>query len=144
MEEQMAINKNVFIKRRIVIVTIALFIAALHLLRIGRFLHNDLYNLYSSYFSDVIIPFGFYYLLCATEFKIPQMKSWKVKLAISFFLPSIAETLQLFGIPFLGSTFDPVDYVMYGIGSSTACIIEAQLFPIIFKFWKNEEMIEIK
>jgi len=140
----MAIIKNVFIKRRIVIVSIALFIGVLHLISIGRFLQNDLYNLYRCYFSDVIIPFGFYYLLCATEFKLPQMKSWKMKLAISFIFPTIAETLQLFGIPFLGSTYDPVDYIMYGIGSSTACIIEAQLFPIIFKFWQNEETMEIK
>lgn len=140
----MAINKNVFIKRRIVIVSIALFIAALHLISIGRFLQYDLYNLYRSYFSDVIIPFGFYYLLCATEFKIPQMKSWKMKLAISFIFPAIAETLQLFGIPFLGSTYDPVDYIMYGIGSTIACIIEVQILPRVFKFWKNEEMEEIK
>jgi len=69
------------------------------------------------------------------------MKSWKVKLAISFILPSIAETLQLFGIPFLGSTYDPLDYLMYGIGSTSACIIEAQLFPMVFKFWKKEDNI---
>lgn len=134
----MTVNKNIFIKRRIVIVSIALLAAALHIIRIGSFLPDDFYRLYSSYFSDIILPFVFYFLLCAAEFKIPLMQHWYVKLSIAFLLPSIAETLQYFGIPFLGSTYDTLDYLMYGIGSTAACIVETQLFPIVFKFWKKE------
>ncbi len=134
----MTINKKVFIQRRIIIVSIALLVAALHIIRIGSFLPDEYFKLYSSYFSDIFLPFVFYFLLCAAEFKIPLMKHWYVKLSIAFLLPSIDETLQLFGISILGFTFDPVDYLMYGIGSTAACIAETQLFPIVFKFWKKE------
>ena len=138
----MAVNQNAFVKRRIVIVSIALFVGALHLVRAGRYLPDDFYKIYRSYFSDIFIPFAFYYLLCAAEFKMPQMKSWKVKLAVSFLLPSFAETCQAFGIPLLGSTFDPLDYLMYGIGAASACVIETQLFPKVFKFWQKEDSLQ--
>lgn len=134
----MAINQNAFVKRRIVIVSIALFIGALHLFRAGSYLPDDIYKVYRSYFSDIFIPIAFYFLLCALEFMMPQMKSWKVKLAVTFLLPSFAETCQAFGIPLLGSTFDPLDYLMYGIGAASACLIETQLFPKVFKFWLKE------
>ena len=137
----MKVNQNAFVKRRIVIVSIALFIGALHLVRAGSYLPDDIYKVYRSYFSDIFIPFVFYFLLCAMEFTMPEMKSWKVKLAVSFLLPSIAETCQAFGIPLLGSTFDPLDYLMYGIGTASACVIETQLFPIVFNFWNKEDSI---
>ncbi len=85
------------------------------------------------------MPFGFYFLLSMDEQWIPVLKRWNVKWVIMFLLPSIAETCQYFGIPVLGSTFDPLDYLMYAIGVTFAAIVDTQVFPRIFGFWMWEK-----
>jgi hypothetical protein len=54
---------------------------------------------------------------------------------IAFLVPSIAETCQYFGIPALGSTFDPLDYFMYGIGALSAAVFDTRVFSRVFIFW---------
>ncbi len=127
-----------FNRRRAVIVSIMLLIAFAHIIDIGRQLQGTAFNLFKSYFSDIVMPFGFYFLLCADEQWIPVLKRWEAKLVIMFVMPSIAETCQYFGIPVLGSTFDPLDYLMYAIGVTFAAIVDTQVFPRIFDFWKKE------
>jgi len=128
-----------FSKRRAVIFTIVLLIAAVHIFRIGSYLQGESFNLYYSYFSDIVLPFVCYFLLCATELRTPVLKRWEAKFAIAFLLPSIAETFQYFGIPILGSTFDPSDYLMYAIGALSAAVLDTQVFPRIFNFWNQEK-----
>jgi len=128
-----------FSRRRAVIFSIVLLIAVVHIFRIGSYLQGELYNFYYSYFSDFILPFGCYFLLCATELQMPILRRWEAKLAIAFLMPSIAETCQYFGIPVLGSTFDLLDYFMYGIGALSATIIDTEVFSRIFDFWATEK-----
>ena len=127
------------LRRLAVIFSIVVLIAVAHILRIGSYLQGEWYNFYYSYFSDFIIPFGCYFLLCANEPHIPILRRWKVKLAIAFLTPSMAETCQYFGIPVLGSTFDLLDYVMYGIGAILAVVVDTQVFSRIFDFWTVEK-----
>jgi hypothetical protein len=54
-------------------------------------------------------------------------------------LPSIAETCQYFGIPVLGSTFDPLDYLMYGMGAVSGVVVDTQVFSRMFGFWTKEK-----
>ena len=122
-------------KRRVVIVSLMLLIATIHLMRAGRYLPAELYPFYAGYFSDIALPFGGYFLLCAAEMQMPILRHWITKLLIAFLLPSLAETCQYFGIPVLGSTFDPLDYFMYGIGATLAVIVDTQIFFRIFNFW---------
>jgi hypothetical protein len=149
-----------YLKRLAVIFSIVFLIAAIHIFRIGSYFHGELYIFYYSYFSDFIIPFGFYFLLCLSEIQIPVLESreslmpipeflsknnfilripfisrWEGKLAIAFLIPSIAETCQYFGIPVLGSTFDLIDYFVYGIGAISAVVVDTQIFSRIFIFW---------
>ncbi len=126
-------------RRPAVILSMMLLIALAHIFGIGRHFQGTLFNLLQSYFSDIVMPFGFYFLLCADEQWIPFLKRWEVKLAIMFLLPSIAETCQYFGISVLGSTFDPLDYLMYAIGATSAAIVDTQVFPRIFGFWMWEK-----
>ena len=122
-------------KRQIVVVGMMLLIAAAHIVGIGNYLPGDLYNFYYSYFSDFIMPFGFYFLFCMAEQSIPVLRHWQVKLGVTFLLPAIAETLQYFGVYTLGITFDPLDYVMYALGAACAAILDMQAFPrIIYNF----------
>jgi hypothetical protein len=137
----MANMSNVFgfSRRRAVIFSIVILIAVVHILRMGSYLQGELHNLYYSYFSDFILPFGFYFLLCATELQMPILRRWEAKLAIAFLMPAIAETCQYFGIPVLGSTFDLLDYFVYGIGAMSAVVVDTQVFSRIFGFWTMEK-----
>jgi hypothetical protein len=132
---------NVFgsLRRLAVISSIVALIAVIHIFRIGSYLQGELYNFYYSYFSDLVLPFGYYFLLCANESHIPILRRWKVKLALAFLVPSMAETCQYFGMPVLGSTFDLLDYVTYGIGAISAVVIDTQVFSRIFDFWTVEK-----
>lgn len=125
-------------KRMMVVVGMMLLIAVAHIIGPGRYLPEKLSRLYYSYFSDFILPFGFYFLFCMSEKSIPLLRRWQVKLGVTFLLPAIAETLQYFGIDALGVTFDPLDYVVYAAGAASAAVVERQLFPRIFPFWENE------
>jgi hypothetical protein len=132
-------NTAEFNRRRSVIVSMMLLIALAHIIDIGRHLQGTLFNLFKSYFSDIVLPFGFYFLLSMEEQRISVLKRWEAKLVIMFVIPSIAETCQYFGIPVLGSTFDPLDYLMYAIGATFAAIVDTQVFPRILNFWAKEK-----
>jgi hypothetical protein len=157
-------NISDFLRRLAVILSIQLLIAAIHIFRLGSHLQGGLYNFYYSYFSDFILPFGFYFLLCASELQMPILRGWEpllplpeflsknksrlqmpilrrweAKLAIAFLIPSIAETCQYFGIPVLGATFDLLDYFMYGIGALSAVVVDTQVFSRVFDFWTREK-----
>jgi len=127
-----------FSRRRAVSFSIVILIAVVHIFRIGSYLEGELYDLYYSYFSDFALPFGCYFLLCATELQMPILRRWEAKSAIVFLMPSIAETCQYFGMPVLGSTFDLLDYLMYGIGAISAAVVDTQVFSRIFGFWTME------
>jgi hypothetical protein len=131
---------NVFgpLRRLAVIFSIVVLIAVVHIFRIGSYLQGELYNFYYSYFSDFILPFGCYFLLCLDEPWILILRRWETKLAIAFFVPSIAETCQYFGMPVLGSTFDLLDYFMYALGATLAAIFDRQVFSRLFDFWSIE------
>lgn len=126
-------------KRITVIVSMMLVIALAHIINIGGYLQGAPFNLFKSYFSDLVLPFGFYFLLCADEQWIPILRRWEVKWAAMILLPSIAEICQYFGIPVLGSTFDPIDFLVYAIGATLAAIVDTQVFPRIFGFWTPEK-----
>ncbi len=130
---------NNFFKRRVVIICIMGLIAAIHIFPVGSYLHGKWFNFYYGYFSDFIIPFGGYFLICAAEQQWPLLRHWKVKLAIAFLIPAIAEICQYFGIPVLGSTFDILDYFMYALGVTLAAVVDVLIFPRLFHFWRIEK-----
>lgn len=132
-------NLITFPGRRAIVISIMMLIALLHILGPGRYTQGALYNFYYSYFSDLALPFGGYFLLCATELRMPILRRWETKLAIVFLMASIAETCQYFGIPVLGETFDPLDYFMYGIGAISAAIVDTQVFSRLLNFWTIEQ-----
>jgi len=85
------------------------------------------------YLLDILVPFGFYFLLCLIKF--PLLKSWIVKSISMFGVASFVEIAQFFGVPIFGQTFDPVDFVMFGMGVILAAIFDIIVFPRIFDFW---------
>ena len=126
-------------KRRMVVIGIMLTIAAAHIIGVREYLPGQLTNIYASYFSDLVLPFGFYFLFCMAEEQFSPLRPWQVKLGVSFLLPAAAETLQYFGVDALGVTFDPLDYAMYAAGAACAALVDTQVFSRIFDFWRIGE-----
>ncbi len=119
--------------RRFIILGIALSAAFLHLIGIGRHTRGLVQELYSSYFSDVVLPFVAYFL-CGT---LPFLPKWWQKAAVTFGMASAAEFLQGFGIYALGKTFDPLDFAAYAAGTLIAVSVERLLFAKYLKFWDD-------
>ena len=129
--------------RMIVGLGIITIIALIHIFRVGSYLNGDLYLFYYSYVSDLIIPFGVYFLLCINELYIKILQKWYVKAAIIIGFTTLAEILQLLGIYALGITFDPVDILIYVLGVGIAVIIDRLLFKRFIPFWDLENWMKI-
>ncbi len=89
-------------KRRVVIVCIIILIAAAHIFRLGSYLQGPLYNFYYSYFSDLILPFGCYFLLCVDEQWINILRRWETKFAIAYLIPSMPKRASILEYQYWG------------------------------------------
>ena len=119
----------------LIIVSIQVAIAMIHALRLGQVFSGELHNLYYSYFSDLALPFGAYFLLSLSDASIPILRRWYVKAGIVFSVATFAEFCQLFGIELLGKTFDPVDVLAYAAGVSIAAFVDVKIFAPNLGFW---------
>lgn len=112
----------------------------------GAYLDGVARELYASYANDILLPFGFYFGLCALENFIPALRSWKTKAAVAFFVPFVMEWLQPlwergYGLNFstanqlgLGIAFDPFDFLAYALGVFNAAFVERKLLARL-SFW---------
>ena len=123
-------------KRKLIIILIEGVLGLLHFIGIGRHSNNALYILSASYFSDLSIPFGFYFLLKLIEDRISLIKKWWVKASIIFLMAALSEIGQYFGLAILGRTFDPFDIVVYAFGVLLAAFVDCFLLTNL-KFWNN-------
>ena len=121
-----------------VVIGIQLIVALIHAFRVGTFLSGPWYRLYYSFFSDLILPFAFYFLLCMNEPQYSFLRPWWVKATLIFSLMTTSEICQYFGVYAFGVTFDPLDIVMYGLGVTAAVLVDTQLFSRLFRFWTFE------
>lgn len=123
-------------KKVTLVVGLQLVIAAFFILGADRANHS-LYILYQSYFADIFLPFGFYFLLFLVQFQHSLFEKWWVKGLSVFALCASSEILQYFGIFALARIFDPIDFVMYGIGVGLAAVVDKQIFSRFLSFWKH-------
>lgn len=125
--------------RKLIGIIIILVIAAMHAFRVGSYLNGDLYLYYYSYVSDIIIPFGLYFLLCITEIRYKFLQKWTIKAGIIFGAATLTEILQAFGIYFLGETFDYIDFAMFGLGVLMAVLFDKLIFEPFVPNWKLDK-----
>jgi len=118
--------------RKMVIVSVVIPIALLHFFT-GSNYRGPYPGFVNGYLLDILVPFAFYFLLCLSEFSL--LKSWIVKSILVFGAGFSVEIAQFFGVPIFGRTFDPVDFIMYGIGVILAATLDTTVFPRIFESW---------
>ncbi len=124
-------------KKKYLIIGIEVFLGLMHVVGIGRNSSERIFTLSASYFSDLTLPFGFYFLLALNEEKTEFLQKWYIKSGIVFLMAAFTEVGQYFGLYILGRTFDPIDIAVYAAGVLLAAIVD-WLFSIVFKFWKIE------
>ena len=125
-------------RKKVAVVGIELMIAALFVVG-ASVADRSLRELYHSYFADVALPFGLYFLLAINAEEVPILGHWWAKAIAVFALCAASETLQYFGIFALARVFDPVDYVMYGAGVLLAALVDTQVFARVFKLWNVQD-----
>jgi len=109
----------------------------MHVVGIGRHSSGRMFSLRANYFSDLALPFGFYFLLAEMEEKTEFLRKWWIKAGIVFLMATLAEIGQFFGLYILGRTFDPIDIAVYAAGVLLAALVDWN-FSVVFKFWKIE------
>jgi hypothetical protein len=110
--------------RTIAIAVIIAAIALAHVVGIGAHLRGAWSRLYSSYFSDIVIPFGMYLLLSRPNIRPAFLRDRRLRALVVLGVASAAEGLQALGVPALGRTFDPLDFVIYGGGVGLGTLVD--------------------
>jgi len=121
--------------KKAVIVGVNLAIALLHFVT-GSNYRGPYPAFVNGYLLNILVPLGLYFLLCLNEVSV--LRSWIVKSVLVFGAACFVEIAQFFGVPLLGRTFDPLDFVMYGLGVILAAILDTTVFPRVFDFWTPE------
>lgn len=93
---------------------------------------ESVHGFFHSYFADIALPFGFYFLLIPNEDAFLILRPWHNKALAVFLLVSTSEVLQYFGIYALATVFDPIDFVMYAGGVLLAAVADV---TVISKYY---------
>lgn len=121
-------------KRKLSVVGIEIVIAFLHFIGIGLHSSIRMFLLSASYFSDLALPFGFYFLLKLNEDKIASLQKWWVKAFLVFLMVALSEIGQFFGLYIFGRTFDPIDFIVYAVGVLLAASFD-WILSVTVAFW---------
>ena len=109
------------INRRVIVVFIAVLVGLLHFLT-GPGYGGPFPVLVNGYMIDILLPFAMYLVLGIANQSI--LRSGIARGGFVFAIGATTETLQYFGVPIFGRTFDPLDYLMFGIGVGLAAVFE--------------------
>jgi hypothetical protein len=110
----------------VVVVAINVAIAGVHFIT-GPQYRGPFPAFVNGHLLNILIPFGLYLLLGLNP--SGPLRHWPVRAALVFGAASAVEIAQGFGLPLLGSTFDPVDFAMYGLGTGLAALLDGVVFP---------------
>ncbi|MCF8239600.1 MAG: hypothetical protein K9I85_15665 [Saprospiraceae bacterium] len=118
---------------------ILVLIGAIHYFRVGSYLNGNNYLFYYSYASDLLLPFGAYFFLVMNEMQYPILRPWTVKAWTVFGLMTAIELLQFFGVFIVGTTFDPLDILVFGISVALAVWADTGILPKALPDWEIPE-----
>lgn len=116
------------------IVGISLFVGLLHFV-IGPDYNGLCKHFIRGYLLDILLPMNLYLLLqISLRKKISILKSRLIGAIFTFLFGLAVEISQFYEIKFLGSTYDPLDILMYGLGVILGLLID---FLIIDNYEKS-------
>jgi len=117
-----------------IVVSISLFVGLLHFI-IGPDYQGICKQFIRGYLIDILLPMNLYLLLQISLRKNILINKARIIGAIfTFAFGTLVEILQFHKIVILGSTYDPWDILMYGIGIGLGIAID---LTIIDKFEKQ-------
>ena len=108
-------------RNKSIVVAICILVAGLHLIT-GPDYSGPLRPFVTGYLIDILLPFAMYLLLGVQDLKVLQGKF--VRVVLVFGLAASSETLQYHGVEIFGRTYDPLDYLMFGVGIAGAALFE--------------------
>ena len=109
------------VNRKLIVVFIAVGVGLLHFLT-GLKYRGPFPSFINGYMIDILLPFAMYLVLGVANQSI--LCSGVARGVFVFAIGAITETLQYFGVPIFGRTFDLLDYLMFGIGIGLAVVFE--------------------
>jgi hypothetical protein len=105
----------------VIVVAICLGVGALHFVT-GPSYNGPFPAFVNGYLIDLVLPFAMCLLLGIQEFEIFRRRA--TRFVLVFGVGVVTETLQYFGVPLFGRTFDPLDYLMFAAGVGGAFLFE--------------------
>jgi hypothetical protein len=109
------------VNRKVIVVSIAMIVGLLHFLTGPKY--NGPFPVFvNGYMIDILLPFAMYLVLGVANQSV--LRSGLARGIFVFAIGAVSETLQYFGIPIFGRTFDLLDYLMFGVGIGLAVIFE--------------------
>lgn len=106
------------------IVAISLFVGLLHFL-IGPNYQGIYKHFMRGYLMDILLPMNLYLLLqISLRKKLSVFLSRVLGALFTFVFGTLVELLQFHDILFLGSTYDPLDIVMYALGTALGLALD--------------------
>ena len=115
---------------RVIVVAICLGVSGLHFVT-GPSYDGPFPAFVNGYLIDLLLPFAMCLLLGIQDFKVFRGRA--IRLVLVFSVGCVSETLQYFGVPLFGKTFDPLDYLMFAAGIGGAFVFECLVLSRISK-----------
>ena len=109
------------VNRKVIVVFIAVAVALLHFIT-GPSYRGPFPTFVNGYMIDILLPFAMYLVLGVDKQAI--LRSGIARGVFVFAIGAVTETLQYFGVPIFGRTFDLLDYLMFGVGIGLAAVFE--------------------
>jgi hypothetical protein len=109
------------VNRKVIVVFVAVVVGLLHFLTGPRY-RGPFPAFVNGYMIDILLPFAMYLVLGVTKQTI--LRSGIARGVFVFATGAVTETLQYFGVPIFGRTFDLLDYLMFGVGIGLAVVFE--------------------
>ena len=115
----------------IIIVVISIFVGLLHFL-IGPNYQGPFRDFMRGYLIDIVLPMNMYLLAQVAMRRILPTLWYRIIGAVAVFLFGVTiEIMQKFGIHALGSTYDPLDFLMYGLGILLGLVVDLTVIQIL-------------
>jgi len=116
------------INRKVIVVFIAIIVGLLHFITGPRYC-GPFPAFVNGYMIDILLPFAMYLVLGVAKQSI--LRSSIARGIFVFSIGAVTETLQYFGVPIFGRTFDLLDYLMFGLGIGLAVVFERYMLSKI-------------